>query len=222
MTGGSDNRSRDEPIRVAIIEDDEWLRENLAGELEASADFRCEGRYGSAEDALEGLPNRKPDVAIVDINLPGINGIECLKRLKPQCPDTQFLILTAYEESESIFNALLAGADGYLLKRTSSAEVMDAIRGVHRGESPMSGHIARRVVQYFGKMGAGSSDVEQLSPREREVLELLARGAAFKQIADELDLSIETIRMNIKHIYAKLHVHSRGEAVAKYRGWPGG
>jgi DNA-binding NarL/FixJ family response regulator len=220
MSKKADNSPPGTPIRVAIIEDDQWLRENLAEELGGSDDFECVGAYGTSEEALDELPNRDPDVAIVDINLPGLNGIECLKRLKPQCPETQFLILTAYEESENIFNALLAGAAGYLLKRTGMADVLGAIRDVHRGESPMSGHIARRVVQYFGKMGAGSSDIEQLSPREREVLELLARGAAYKQIADQLDLSIETIRMNIKHIYAKLHVHSRGEAVAKYRGWP--
>ncbi len=221
MSKRTDNSPPGTRIRVAIIEDDRWLRENLADELAGDRDFECVGAYGTSEEALDALPNERPDVAIVDINLPGMNGIECLKRLKPQCPEAQFLILTAYEESENIFNALLAGADGYLLKRTSMADVLDAIRGVHRGESPMSGHIARRVVQYFGKMGAGSSDIEQLSPREREVLELLARGAAYKHIADELDLSIETIRMNIKHIYSKLHVHSRGEAVAKYRGWPG-
>jgi len=221
MSRNADRSARNTPIRVAIIEDDQWLRENLAEELSGGDDFECVAAYGTSEEALDALPKKNPDVAIVDINLPGLSGIECLRQLKPQCPETQFLILTAYEESENIFNALLAGADGYLLKRTSMADVLDAIRGVHMGESPMSGHIARRVVQYFGKMGAGQSDVDELSPRERDVLELLARGAAYKQIAEELDLSIETIRMNIKHIYAKLHVHSRGEAVAKYRGWPG-
>ena len=220
MTPKSDKGSSGKLIRVAIIEDDQWLRDNLAEELEGDNAFKCVATYGTAEDALDALPAECPDVAIVDINLPGMNGIECLKQLKPQCADTQFIILTAYEESENIFNALLAGADGYLLKRTSTSDVLDAIRKVHGGESPMSGQIARRIVQYFGKMGTQSSDVEQLSPRELEVLEMLARGDAYKHIAALLDLSIETVRMHIKHIYTKLHVHSRGEAVAKYHGWP--
>jgi len=204
--------------RLVIIEDDDWLRQNLADEVSAVKGFECVGTYPTAEEALEAVPALAPDVAVVDINLPGINGIECLRRLKPACPQTQFLILTVYEESESIFNALLAGADGYLLKRSSTEEILEAIRQVREGGSPMSGHIARRVVQYFNQKGAGRSDVDALSPREREVLELLSRGESYKGIAGQLELSIHTVRMNVRAIYTKLHVHSRGEAVAKFLG----
>lgn len=207
-------------IRVAIVEDDDWLRETLAREIGAAPGFRCAGRYRTAEEAVHGIPDDPPDVVVLDINLPGQNGIECLRQLKPRCPDTQFLMLTVYEESEKIFQSLLAGASGYLLKRTGTSELLDALRQVRDGGSPMSTAIARRVVQYFNRMGAGASELERLSPREREVLELLARGAAYKEIADGLALSIETVRMNVKHIYAKLHVHSRGEAVAKLLGRP--
>ena len=203
-------------IRVAVVEDHEWLRERVMLKISQAAGFVCVGGYRTAEDALAALPAQAADVVVLDINLPGLSGIECLSRLKPQCPQTQFLMLTAYEESEKIFQSLLAGASGYLLKRSDTAELLEAIRQVQEGGSPMSSAIARQVVQYFNRMGAGPTGVEQLTPREREVLELLARGAAYKQIAADLDLSIDTIRMNVRHIYAKLHVHSRGEAVAKY------
>jgi DNA-binding NarL/FixJ family response regulator len=203
-------------IRVALVEDDKWVREDLAREIAGGAGFECVGAYASGEAALAALPGDPPDVAVLDINLPGLNGIECLRQLKEQCPGIRFLMLTVYEESETIFQALRAGASGYLLKRNGSAELLDAIRQVSEGGSPMSSAIARRVVQYFHQIGTGPSELARLSVREREVLELLARGVAYKHIADNLGLGIETIRMNVKHIYAKLHVHSRGEAVAKY------
>lgn len=205
-----------EIIRVVLVEDDQWVRENLASEIGSADGFECAGTYPTAEAALAALPEQSPDVAVLDINLPGLSGIECLRRLKTQCPQTRFLMLTVYEESESIFQALLAGASGYLLKRTATADILDGIRQVREGGSPMSSAIARRVVQYFNQMGSGASELERLTSREREVLELLARGAAYKGIADKLSLSIETVRMNVKHIYSKLQVHSRGEAVAKY------
>ena len=220
MSKKSDKSGSDKPIRVAIIEDDDWFRENLADELDAVEGFRCVGKYGTAEDAVSSLPDESPDVAIVDINLPGMNGIECLRELKPRCPDTDFLILTVYEESESIFDALLAGADGYLLKRSSTEEVLDAVRQVKQGGSPMTSQIARRVVQHFNRMGSATPHMAELSEREHRVLELLSRGDAYKQIADEMDVGINTIRMYIKAIYGKLRVHSRGEAVAKFREWP--
>ena len=204
------------PIRVAIIEDDEWVRDNLAREIANAADFECSGSYPTAEAALAAIPLHPPEVAVLDIHLPGLDGIECLRRLRASCPNLQFLMLTSYEESEKIFQSLRAGASGYLLKRADSAEVIDAIRQVHEGGAPMSSTIARQVVRQFNQLDSGASELPGLSPREREVLELLARGGAYKEIADQLALSIETIRMNVKHIYSKLHVHSRSEAVAKF------
>lgn len=203
-------------IRVALVEDDEWVRENLAREICKAAGFTCVGSYPAAEAALAALPDLSPDVVVLDINLPGMDGIECLRQLRARCSDTRFLMLTVYEESEKIFQSLRAGANGYLLKRSSMAEVLDAIRQGNEGGAPMSSAIALRVVQYFNRLGDSAPVAAQLSPREAEVLELLARGAANKEIADRLTLSIETVRMNVKHIYAKLHVHSRSEAVSKY------
>ena len=208
--------SSNKPIRVAVVEDDAWVRENLAREIGGAAGFECSGSYATAEAALAAIPARPPAVVVLDINLPGIDGIECLRRLRASCPELQFLMLTAYEESEKIFQSLRAGANGYLLKRADTAEVIAAIRQVHEGGAPMSSTIARQVVRHFNQLGDGACELPQLSPREREVLELLARGAAYKEIASHLALSLETIRMNVKHIYTKLHVHSRGEAVAKF------
>jgi DNA-binding NarL/FixJ family response regulator len=207
--------STNKPIRVAVVEDDAWVRENLAREIGSAAGFECGGSYATAEAALAAIPLRPPEVVVLDINLPGIDGIECLRRLRTSCPNLQFLMLTAYEESEKIFQSLRAGANGYLLKRAGTAEVIDAIRQVHEGGAPMSSSIARQVVRHFNRLGDEAPGLPQLSPREREVLELLARGAAYKEIAGQLALSLETIRMNVKHIYTKLHVHSRGEAVAR-------
>jgi DNA-binding NarL/FixJ family response regulator len=205
-----------QPIKVVIVEDATWMRENLVREINGSPGFRCVNNYRTAEDALQGIPKDQPDVVLMDINLPGMSGVECMRQLRADLPEVRGLMLTVYEESEKIFNSLLAGASGYLLKRTSTAELLEAIQQVIDGGSPMSSSIARKVVAYFNEMGAAKSDTATLSPRELQVLELLAKGMAYKNIADELSLSIETIRMNVKHIYAKLHVHSRGEAAAKY------
>jgi len=203
-------------IHVALVEDDSWVRENLEREINKSEGFACLGSYATAEAAVEAIPARPPDVAVLDINLPGMDGIECLRQLRARCPEMNFLMLTVYEESEKIFQSLRAGANGYLLKRSSTAEVLEALRQVNEGGAPMSSAIARRVVKYFSQDDEGQPDLTQLSPRERDVLELLARGSAYKEIAHKLGLGIETIRMNVKHIYGKLHVHSRGEAVSKY------
>jgi DNA-binding NarL/FixJ family response regulator len=203
-------------IRIAVVEDDAWLREALCQEINQHPELTLLAAYEAAEPALIGFPELKLDVVLMDINLPGMNGVDCLRRLKAVSPDTQVLMLTAYEESEQIFNSLLAGASGYLLKRTPMPQILEAIFQVRDGGSPMSAHIARKVVQHFNQMGGKKAECDTLSPREREVLELLARGDAYKMIADKLSVSIETVRMNIKHIYTKLHVHSRGEAVAKY------
>ena len=203
-------------IKVVIVEDATWIRENLAKEINGSPGFCCINDYRTAEEALEGIPKDQPDVVLMDINLPGMNGVECIRQLRVNSPEVKCLMLTVYEESEKIFNSLLAGASGYLLKRTSTAELLEAIHQVRDGGSPMSSSIARKVVAYFNEMGAAKPNTAALSPRELQVLELLARGEAYKNIADKLSLSIETIRMNVKHIYTKLHVHSRGEAAAKY------
>jgi len=205
------------PIRVAIVEDDNWLRARLAQEIGETPGFLCLGDYRSAEAALESIPGLRPDVVVMDINLPGMDGVKCVRRLKELCPEVQFLMLTVYEETEKIFNSLRAGARGYLLKRTPTKELLEAIRQVQEGGTPLTDHIAREMVEYFNQKGnERASTVDALSPREHQVLELLARGASYKEVADQLALSIDTVKMNTRHIYRKLHVHSRGEAVAKY------
>jgi DNA-binding NarL/FixJ family response regulator len=203
-------------IKVSIIEDDDWIRENLATQIAHTEGFQCAGTYQNGEEALTQIPKAVPDVILMDINLPKMSGIDCVRKLKPLVPSAQILMLTVYEDSDKIFNSLLAGASGYLLKRTPQTEILEAIADVHRGNSPMSGHIARKVVQYFNQRGSAETELEKLSKREREVLERLAQGIPYKEIADVLSLSIDTVRMHIKGIYGKLHVHSRGEAVAKY------
>jgi len=203
-------------IKVAIVDDDEGIRTSLAALIRRAPALRLAGDYDNAESALEAIPQKPPDVVLMDINLPGMNGVECVRQLKTALPSVQVLMLTVYEDSDKIFDSLLAGASGYLLKRTPQSEIMEAIAEVHRGNSPMSGHIARKVVQYFNQRGTDAKEIEKLSKREREVLDQLAQGIPYKEIADVLSLSIDTVRMHIKGIYSKLHVHSRGEAVAKY------
>ena len=202
-------------IKVSIIEDDDWIPENLSSRIGQTQGFVCSGAYRTAEEAIAQVPARAPDVVLMDINLPKMNGIECVRQLKALLPAAQILMLTVYEDSDKIFNSLLAGASGYLLKRTPQAEILEAIADVHRGNSPMTGHIARKVVQYFNQRGSTDTEMEKLSNREREVLECLARGSPYKEIADALSVSIDTVRAHIKGIYGKLHVHSRGEAVAR-------
>jgi DNA-binding NarL/FixJ family response regulator len=204
-------------IKVSIVDDEADLRENIAGYVEAAKEFRCLSVYSSAEDALANLPKEKPDVVLMDINLGGMSGIECVRRLKPQMPATQVVMLTVFEDTEKIFSALAAGASGYLLKRLAPAKLLEAIREVHEGGSPMSAPIARKVVLSLQPVLAAPGDeTTALSPREREVLGGLAEGQAYKQIADKLGVSIHTVRNYIRRIYEKLHVCSRTEAVAKY------
>lgn len=203
-------------IRVAVVEDDSFIRQRVSEDIVSTPDFSLVCSCRSAEEALEQLPAARPDVVLMDIGLPGMKGTECVRQLKVLLPGVQVLMVTVYEDSQQIFEALLAGASGYLLKRTPRAELFEAIRQVHQGGSPMSGHIARKVVQHFNRLGEQEKEMDRLSKREREVLDCLAQGLAYKEIADSLHLSIETIRMNVKSIYTKLHVHSRGEAVAKY------
>lgn len=203
-------------ISVAVVEDDEWIRESLARQIDQTPGFCCVHKFRTAEDALKGLPAAVPDVVLMDINLPKMSGINCLRELKRTLPDIDVLMLTVYEDTDRIFDSLKAGANGYLLKRSSHAELIEAIVQVHAGGSPMTGLIARKVVDFFKQQEGTSPDLERLSPREHEILVRLGEGAAYKQIADILGLSIDTVRMYVRRIYKKLHVHSRGEAVAKY------
>jgi len=209
-------------IVVSIIEDDVPAREILAGWIRHADGFRCVGEYDDAESALAGLPLEKPrpSVVLVDINLPGLNGIECVRRLKSRLPTTQFVMVTVYEDANHIFDALAAGATGYLLKQMRRNDLLDALREVHAGGSPMSSQIARRVVQSFQRTGLEAGSPEDLSPREREVLELLARGYLYKEIASVLEISVQTVNTYIRRIYEKLHVRSRAQAVAKYARFP--
>jgi DNA-binding NarL/FixJ family response regulator len=207
-------------IAVSIIEDDAPAREILASWIRRADGFRLVSEHGSAESALESLPSQNPTVVLMDINLPGMNGIECVRRLKPLLPETQFVMLTVYEDADHIFNALAAGATGYLLKQTPRSELLAALKQVHTGGSPMTSNIARKIVQSFQQKPPPPSEDAELSPREREVLELLARGYLYKEIADTLSISLPTVNTYIRRIYEKLHVRSRSQAVAKYAHLP--
>ena len=204
------------PITVSIVEDNDQLRGTLARVISRADGFACLGQYANAEDALKGIPTERPNVVLMDINLPGMNGVECVRQLKPLVPDTLVIMLPAYEDTENIFNSLAAGAAGYLLKRTKSAELLEAIADAMKGGSPMTTHIARKVVSSFQKpVAAAAAPGEELSPREQEVLDLLSQGFMYKEISDQLGISFETVRTYIRRIYEKLHVRTRTEAVAK-------
>ncbi|MBI4547852.1 MAG: response regulator transcription factor [Ignavibacteriae bacterium] len=203
-------------IRVAIVEDNEKIREGLATLIDGSEGFQCLATYETAEEALRYLPAYKPDVVLMDIQLPKMSGIECVEKLKERCPNTQVMMLTVYEDDEKVFQSLVAGATGYILKRTPPAELMQAIREIHEGGSPMSDLIARKVVQVFQKTGKSSKETENLSEREMELLSYLAKGYHDQEIADKLFISVKTVRTHLRNIYQKLHVRSRTEAVLKY------
>jgi DNA-binding NarL/FixJ family response regulator len=205
-------------INVSIVEDDAKLRETLVRYLSAQPGFRCASTYPNAEAALEGIPDAKPDVVLMDINLPGMNGIVCVSRLRQKLPGLKIIMLTVFEEGEQVFKALSVGAFGYLVKSSRPAKILDAIREVHAGGSPMSGNIARLVVQSFQKQFAQSepAETDALSAREMEVLQALSKGHTYKQIAADLGISLGTVRTYIQRIYEKLHVHSHAEAVMKF------
>lgn len=205
------------PIAISIVEDDRGTREQLQELLNRTPAFRCAGAHATGEEALQKIPAEKPDVALVDIHLPGMNGIRCVSGLKALVPELSVLMLTRHEDSDLVFDALRAGASGYLLKKMIASELIPAIEQVQAGGAPMSMQIARKVVGYFNQTSS-PADVEKLSKREQEVLALLAKGYLYKEIAETLGISVETVRMNLKHIYQKLHVHSRTEAAAKYFG----
>lgn len=204
------------PITVSIVEDNDQLRGTLARVLNRTDDFRCVSQYPNAEDALKGLPQDKPQVVLMDINLPGMNGVECVRQLKQLATETQIVMLTVYEDTENIFKALAAGATGYMLKRTPRAELLNAIRDVLQGGSPMSAHIARKVVLSFARSTASQQATENLSEREQQVLDCLAQGFLYKEIAEKLGISYETVHTYIRRIYEKLQVRTRTEAVAKF------
>ena len=204
------------PITVSIVEDSDKFRTALARVLDRAEGFRCISNYPNAEDALKALPKDQPEVVLMDINLPGMNGVECVRQLKQVMPKLQVMMLTVYEDTENIFNALAAGATGYMLKRTPQPQLLEAIREVHRGGSPMTTHIARKVVLSFQQSAASAQATENLSPREQEVLDCLAQGFLYKEIAEKLGISYETVHTYIRRIYEKLQVRTRTEAVAKF------
>ncbi len=203
-------------IKVAIVEDNDRIREGLAALIGGSDGFQCSATYETAEAALRQLPSYKPDVVLMDIQLPGMSGIECVEQLKEKMPDVQIMMLTVYEDEEKVFKSIVAGATGYILKRTPPAELLEAIRDLHEGGSPMSDQIARKVVHAFQEMGKSSKDTENLSERELEILSYVAKGYQDKEIADRFFLSIKTVRTHLRNIYRKLHVRSRTEAALLY------
>lgn len=203
-------------LRIALVEDQREIRENWQRLIESFPDFKCVCTCATAEEALIAVAESRPDVVLMDIYLPRMSGIECTARLKAMLPKTQIVILTAVDDDELVFLALEAGADGYLLKRTKPADLRAALLDVFTGGAPMSSEIARRVVESFRRRAKARDEAANLSPREEQVLELLSKGYSNKEIADQLELSIDTVRSHLKHIYDKMHVRSRTEAVARY------
>ncbi len=202
-------------ITVCLVEDDLELRESVFSYLQDAPGICCLGAYASAEEALKEIPRQKPAVVLMDINLPAMSGIQCVEKLKVLEPALQIMMFTVYEDSDQVFEALVAGACGYLLKSTPPEKLLEAIQDAHKGGSPMSSHIARKVVQHFHRAPA-QNEMAGLSKREEEVLHHLAQGCLYKEIADRLSISIDTVRKHLNSIYGKLHVHSRTDAVVKY------
>jgi DNA-binding NarL/FixJ family response regulator len=203
-------------ITVSIVEDNRGTRENLVALLNGEAGLRCLHSYATGEEALQGIPASLPDVALVDIKLPGMSGIECVAKLKAVLPELRLLMLTTYEEHDLIFNSLRAGASGYLLKQMLHGELVQAIEQVHAGGAPMSMQIARKVVAYFNQLPLPAAGVEILTRREYEILELLSKGYFYKEIGGSLGITMNTVRTHLKHIYEKLHVQSRKDATLKF------
>lgn len=202
-------------ITIAIVEDLDEVRDGLSNFIGLSNDFKVLDTFKTAEDALYGLPELQPDIVIMDINLPGMNGIECIRQVKDKCTATQFMMFTVYENDEKVFEALKAGASGYLLKNTGLVQLIESIKELHLGGSPMSANIARKLVTVFRNNEKDVSRVETLSVRENEILLLLSKGLLYKEIADQLKISVSTVRQHIHHIYEKLHVQNRTEAINK-------
>jgi len=205
-------------IAVAIVEDNPEIRRNLSRYIDGAPGFRCACACASGEEALRLIPQTPPDVVLMDIQMPGMSGIACTASLKKLLPSVPVMMLTVYEDNDAIFNALKAGASGYLLKRSAPAKLLESIKELHRGGAPMTSEIARRVIESFYKAKPESHPQDKLTAREEEILECLAKGFVTKEIADKLSLSYDTVRYHLKHIYDKLHVHSRTEAVIRYLG----
>jgi len=202
---------------VVVVEDDKGLREQLVQILESAPDIKCLDAFTSAEEALPQILEKNPDVVLMDIKLPNMSGIQCVAEIKKAAPNMQVLMVTVYEDSERIFRALKAGANGYLVKSSPPEQLLAAIRDVYQGGAPLSSHIASKVVKHFHMVGNSPREAENLSPREREVLELLAEGFIYKEIGDKLNIATATVRTYVKNICQKMHVRSRLEAVAKHR-----
>ena len=202
-------------ITLAIVEDLDEVRDGLKNFISLSQDFKVLDIYKTAEDAVIGLPKLKPDIVIMDINLPGMNGIECIRQVKDKSPATQFMMFTVYENDEKVFEALKAGASGYLLKNTGLVQLIESLKELHNGGSPMSANIARKLVTLFRNEQRETANLEILSNRENEILQLLSKGLLYKEIADQLSISVSTVRQHIHHIYEKLHVQNRTEAINK-------
>jgi DNA-binding NarL/FixJ family response regulator len=209
-------------IQVSIVEDDVRVRTSLARYIDSTEGFSCVSQHPNAENALEELPVTRPEVVLMDINLPGMNGVECVRRLKELLPETQIVMLTVYENTNIIFSALAAGASGYLLKQSSPEQLIEAIRDVHGGGSPMTSHIARKVVASFQQVANPVHEYEKLSLREQEVIDCLAKGYLYREISEKLGISYATVHTHVRHIYEKLHVRSRTEAVTKHLQQVGG
>jgi len=204
------------PIKIAIVEDDVRVRGSLARLIDSTEGFSCVSQHPTAENALAELRVTEPEIVLMDINLPGMNGVECVRQLKELLPETQVMMLTVYENTNVIFSALAAGASGYLLKKSSPEQLVEAIRDLHGGGSPMSSHIARKVVASFQQVTNPVHEYEKLSLREQEVLDCLANGYLYREIAERLKIGYTTVHTHIRHIYDKLHVRSRTQAVAKH------
>jgi DNA-binding NarL/FixJ family response regulator len=203
-------------IQIAVVDDDESVRSTLAEAVNRFSGCKCVGSYSSGDEALAGIPHAVPDVALMDINMPGMNGIECVSRLKAAHPGIEVIMLTVYQDTDSVLKSLAAGANGFLLKRAGREELLAAIRQVLSGGSPMSSQIARKLVQAFRQPVPSENETSKLSAREQEVLALLAKGFLYKEIAVQLNIGYDTVHNYIRRIYEKLRVRSRGQAVAKY------
>ncbi len=206
------------PITVSIVEDDSETRKRLLALLGIDARIACLNTYGTGEEALAGLSSQPPDVVLMDIKLPGMSGIECVAKLKAKWPKLAILMITTYDQRDLIFDSLRAGASGYLLKNMPASELIQAVEQIHAGGAPMSMQIARKVVDHFHQIEQPVSDVEKLTPREQEILALLARGYFYKEISEKLNVSLSTVATHLRHIYEKLHVQSRTEATARFFG----